>query len=231
MSLDLWPQGLTIENATGTLTVVGDVPSIQHRRNNLGGGGGSARIGGEAPAGDRVVGGGSNEGGEQIGNDPDFFWPTIGGGSGWTNPTNAIDRVDGTYATDSSGGMRNYVSNDQDVPVNDSIVGIEVLLEVSATTNSGSIEVELSWDNGDAYTTTGKTTGTLTTSDRVIVLGGPSDTWGRTWSPSEFTGNEFQIRLIGNPSSNTVRVDAIQVKVYHQASGGGQGGGGGGGAI
>jgi len=105
-------------------------------------------------------------------------------------------------------------------------VGIEVKMEVSGTTAAGSIGVELSWNSGSSFTATGYDTGTLTTTDAVVILGGPSDTWGRTWSPSEFDGSSFRVEITGNPSSNTVQIDEIQVKIYHQASGGGQGGGG-----
>ena len=34
------------------------------------------------------------------------------------------------------------------------------------------------------------------------------------------------MRITGQPSSNTVQIDAIQVKVHHVAGGGGGGGGG-----
>ncbi len=71
------------------------------------------------------------------------------------------------------------------------------------------------------------TTGTLTTLDTVYSLGGPADTWGRSWTPAEIDNGNFTIELIGNTDSNTVRVDAVQVKVSHQATGGGGGGGGG----
>lgn len=75
-------------------------------------------------------------------------------------------------------------------------------------------------------TQTGRTTPTLTTSDAVHLLGGASDIWGRSWVPSEFNSGSFRVRVTGNPSSNTVRLDALQVRVYHQATGGGGGGGG-----
>ena len=112
------------------------------------------------------------------------------------------------------------------MPGGDDIEGIEVKLEISGTTAAGDIDVQLSWDGGSSFTTA-KTTPTLTTTDSVVVLGGPGDTWGRTWSASEFSNANFELRVTGNPSSNTVQLDAIQIKVHHQASGGGSGGGGG----
>ncbi|MCH7529744.1 hypothetical protein IIB50_01365, partial [Patescibacteria group bacterium] len=79
---------------------------------------------------------------------------------------------------------------------------------------------------GTSSTTPVKSTGTLGTSDIVYTLGSVSDTWGRSWTPSEFSDANFRLRLIGQPSSNTIQLDAIQVKVSHSSGGGGSGGGG-----
>ena len=177
------------------------------------------------------MGGGTNEGGELIGSDPDFNWPSAHNNpaSAWTNPEYAYDQVDGTYATTSSSLAQDYTDFSHGVPGTDTITGIEVKLEVSGTTAAGTIDVQLSWDGGSTFTTA-KSTGTLSDTDAVVTLGGPSDDWGHTpWTPTELNNSNFELRLTGNPSSNNVQVDAIQIKIYHQASGGG--GGGGGGAI
>ena len=98
-------------------------------------------------------------------------------------------------------------------------------IEANASTNAGTIDVDLSWDGGSTYTST-KATATLTTGDVVYTLGGTADTWGRSWSGTEFSNANFRMRITGQPSSNTVQIDAIQVKVHHVAGGGGGGGGG-----
>ncbi len=87
------------------------------------------------------------------------------------------------------------------------------------------MDLELSWDGGTSWTSA-DTTPTLTTTDTVRVLGGPSDLWGHGWSSSEFSNGNFRVRVTAAPSSNTVQLDAIQVRVYHNATGGGGGGGG-----
>ena len=152
----------------------------------------------------------------------------------WTGGANAYDKQDGTYATTNvANASTSYTDYGYSVPGSNTITGIEVKLEISGTTAAGDIDVDLSWDGGSTWTTT-KATPSLTTTDTVVTVGGPADTWGRTWSASDFSNANFRVRLTGQPSSNTVQVDAIQVRVYHQAgSGDGDQGdkGDGGGAI
>ena len=234
MTVDLQPRDITITDENGTHTIFGSVDAVQHARNNQGGGGGSSsRVGTAAPEGGGVVTGGTedggdrldtNTGGDTIGNAPDFLWPAAHSGA-WTNGANAYDQNDGTYATDSTGTSSDFTTFNDSVPSADTIEGVEVKLEISGTTAAGSIDVQLSWDGGTSWTGS-KSTPTLTTTDTVVTLGGAADTWGRTWSDSDFSNANFAVRLTGVPSGNTVQVDAIQVRVYHQASGGSSGGGG-----
>ena len=51
------------------------------------------------------------------------------------------------------------------------------------------------------------------------------NTTANTWD-NDGGGGNFRIRLIANPSSNTIRVDAVTVRPYHQVSGGSGGAGG-----
>lgn len=128
------------------------------------------------------------------------------------------------YTTTSVNGARQtYGGFDFSVPTNNTITGFEVKIEASGSTAAGTISAKLSWDGGGSLTTA-QTTGTLALTDGVFTLGSPSDTWGRVWTASELIS--FRLELIGNTSANTISVDAIQVKVYHQASGGGGRGGG-----
>ncbi len=167
------------------------------------------------------------EGGETIESEPDFFAPTTSGGTfnQWTTPDNGF-ASDGAYASTATSRLRqDYGGFGFSIPGTNTINGISVKLELSGTMAAGTVSVALSWDGGTS-TTTVQTSPTLTTSDAVITLGGASNTWGRTWSPTEFSNANFKIRLVAQPSNNTVRVDAIQVNVHSVAGGGGQGGGG-----
>lgn len=224
MTMSFPLSGLTMTDIGGLQTIFGTVSSIQHSRNNRGGGSVNVAIGGDAPLGDGIRTGGTNVGGEQIGTDPNFKLPTSQDGS-WQNAARAYDGVDGTYATTSSAVANNFRNHEFGVQVSNVIGGIELKLEISGTTAAGTINVQLSWDGGSSWTSA-KTTPTLSTTDTVRTLGSQTDLWGRTWTASELSNANFAVRLTAAPSTNTVQVDAIQVRVYHQSAGGGGGGGG-----
>lgn len=232
VTFDLFTSGLTVIDSNGTQNVYGGVSSVQHHRNNRGGlGGGSSQIGGAAPSGDsEEVGGGSsglgavdtNTGGSTIGSEVDFFWPTGTGAGTWTNAAFAYDRTNGTYANTTTGSAQQiYTSFNDSVPSGDTVEGVEVKMEISGTTAAGTIDVELSWDGGSSWTSS-KSSGTLSDTDTVVTLGGASDDWGQAWTPAQISN--FALRVTANPSSNEVRIDGLQAKIYHQASGGGSGG-------
>jgi 6-phosphogluconolactonase (cycloisomerase 2 family) len=239
MTVTLLPGG-TITGVTtgGAITYYGSASPSQHIRGGNNGSGAlhAAEVGGEAPAGDGDVSGGGDDGGggvgeeddgETIGNAPGFEAPAATGElySEWTNGSNALSS-DGAYATAASTNLRqSYSVFGFNVPNGNTVQGIEVKLEASGSTAAGTIQVALSW-NGDSSVTATKATSVLTGSDAVYTLGGPSDTWGRSWTPAELSNANFFVRVIGQPDQNTVRVDAIQVRPYSQAGGGGGGGGG-----
>jgi hypothetical protein len=166
--------------------------------------------------------------GATIGNEPGFNAPGTNGSpfNAWINGGNAY-ASDGLYTTTSStNAQQSYGTFGFSVPSNNIINGIAVKLEASASPAVGTISVRLSWNGGSSVTAL-KTTGTLGLTDAVYTLGGSSDTWGRSWTPAELNNGNFTIELVGNPSSNNLRVDAIQVSAYYVATGGGAGGGGG----
>jgi hypothetical protein len=241
LTIDLLPSNISAVGDTTwiPITPTGAVDSIQHIRGSSRGAGGSiASIGGAAPQGREVVEGGGAGGGSVVGeetdgdniaDDPNYFPPTSNGATfnEWTNPNNVHDS-DGVAANAASSILRqSYDGFGFSIPGNNQINGIAVKVDASDTVGSGGIiKVALSWNNGVSSTTL-KQTSALGTSDVVYILGGPSDTWGRTWSPAEFSNANFEViieSLINGGSTN--QVDGIEVRVYHQAGGGGGGGGG-----
>ncbi|MFM2339850.1 MAG: hypothetical protein RLZZ360_486, partial [Candidatus Parcubacteria bacterium] len=228
MTIQLSPHNIRVSDAGGYHTMFGSVISRQHSRNNLGGNsegsGNGGSVGEVAPSGAGDVGGGSSIGGEVVGDNPDYVWPSSESGA-WASGASAHDRTDGTYATTNATANHHYTDHGFVVPASNTIQGIVIKLEVSGTTGAGSVDVQLSWDGGASWTST-KSTPTVGLTDVVYTLGSPSDTWGRSWSVGEFSNANFAVRVIGNPSSNTVRLDAIQARVYHISGGGGGGGGG-----
>ena len=217
----------SVTGSTSLAAVIptGSVQSVTHYITNRFGGG--SAIGGDAPPGAGIVGGGG-QGGQVIGNVPGFQAPTANGTvyNEWTSGVSAL-ASDNVYATATSPNVRqSYSVFGFTVPPGNTVTGIEVKLEASASSASGTIQVGLSW-NGDSTITAVKATPILSTSDTVYTLGSPSDLWGRTWTPAELGNANFFVRVIAQPGSNTVQLDAIQVKPYHIVGGGGQGGGGG----
>ncbi|KXK00285.1 MAG: hypothetical protein UZ19_OD1000074 [Parcubacteria bacterium OLB19] len=238
--VSLSTSGVTAIGLTSTYSsyiVSSTVSNIQHERHGVGAGGSSGRIGDDAPAGNGIVTGGEEGGGggvgeeedgENIAHDPNFIKPSATGDidNEWTNPSNALNS-DGSYATAGSAALKqSYNGFSFGIPGGNTILGIEVKVDASGSTANGTIDVALSWDGGSSYTT-GKATPTLSGTDIVYSVGGNGDTWGRSWTATEFNPTNFRLRVTANPSSNTLRLDALEVRVYHQSTGGGGGGGGG----
>jgi hypothetical protein len=75
--------------------------------------------------------------------------------------------------------------------------------------------VQLSW-NGGASWTSAQTTPNLSTSEQTYTLGSSSDTWGRTWSASDFSNANFRVRVtdVASSTSRTFYLDWAAVRVY-----------------
>jgi len=235
MNVSLTTTNITATGAltSGTIVPAGTVTARQHIKGGLGAT--ASEVGGNAPTGQGVRGGGGNRGGNTIDTNTNGTILTDETGSNaptangtpqnqWTTAANGYNS-DGTYATAAQANYRqSYSTFNMSIPGTNQITGIEVKIEASGSTAAGSIEVALSWDGGTSSTTL-KSTGTLTGTDAVYTLGGQVDTWGHSWTPAELANGSFQIEVSAQPSANTVQIDAIRVHVYHQATGGGGGGG------
>jgi hypothetical protein len=211
---------------------ISTLTSAYHIRNSGIGSTGVSRV---STPGTIITGGTSGAGGgagqetdgENIAADPDFYRPASTGSPNdeWTNGSNALVS-DGSYATAGSASLRQSFAGFQfNIPTGNTVQGIAVKIDASGTTAAGTIEVALSWDGGSSYTTM-KATPTVSGSDIVYLLGGPADSWGRAWTPGEFSTENFRLRVTAQPSANTLRLDGLEMRVYHQSGGGGGGGGG-----
>lgn len=147
------------------------------------------------------------------------------------SPANAYAN-DSLFASDinsGSGTSTSYTSTQKDrhifynygfnIPSGATITGIQVRVDARADRASGTrqIYVQLSWDGGVSWTTA-LSTANLSTSEVTYILGGATNTWGRTWSASDFTNANFRVRVI-DVSSNTARdfyLDWIAVNVTYQ---------------
>ena len=99
------------------------------------------------------------------------------------------------------------------------IDGIEVNTEFSTDNGlaTATLQISLSWDNGTNYTATKSDTVTGSTTDKNSTLGGSTDTWGRSWTDSEFANGTFLVKVEGKSSSALAgcRLDFLQIKVYY----------------
>lgn len=148
-----------------------------------------------------------------------------------TNPTNAF-ADGGSYAEDVDSGTassQDCASTGRDrhlfydygftIPGGQTINGIEVRLDAWVyliTTGSPKMCVQLSWDGGTTWTAA-KTTANLTTSEQTYTLGSTSDTWGRTWSSTDFSNANFRLRITNIASSTlrNFRLDWVPVRVTY----------------
>ncbi|MFX0020721.1 MAG: hypothetical protein ACFE9S_00225 [Candidatus Hermodarchaeota archaeon] len=136
----------------------------------------------------------------------------------WNNPTGGYTN-DGNRASE----WTNY--EDQDwynfgftIPSGASIDGIEVSIDASTSVQfeSTGCRVRLSWNGGSGYYTNYKTQSWSSTYDSYRTVGGAWDTWGRSWSSSDFSNTNFRVRLEKTGSySASLRVDHIRVIVYY----------------
>ena len=145
---------------------------------------------------------------------------TGGDGDGFeANPTNAFaDDVAFASNINNSGDRHQYYNNGASIPAGSTINGVEVRVDwwMDDVLGTNSMDIELSWDGGTSWTTA-KSDTTATTTEHTFSLGGPADTWGRTWGASEFNDSNFRIRL--NPTSSSgfrdFYLDWVPVKVYY----------------
>ncbi len=105
------------------------------------------------------------------------------------------------------------------IPSSAIIQGIELRLNSKVDSTSGSPRfcVELSWDGGTTWTAT-KSTATLATAETTYILGGVVDTWGRTWSASDFSDANFRVRLtsVASATARDFSLDWVAVRVRYQ---------------
>ncbi len=136
-------------------------------------------------------------------------------------PANAFSD-DTNYASNMNGDddAHRFYDYNFTLPSDATVKGIEVRLDwwLDSIQNDNNMYVQLSWNGGASWTSL-KTNNVESTSDtNNKILGNATDTWGRTWSVSDFTNTNFRVRVISN-SSNPQRdfyLDWVGVKVYYK---------------
>ena len=138
----------------------------------------------------------------------------------WLNMTTTrINTADNSRATTTLGTFDPATINNFSFGLSSGVTidGIEVNTEFSNAlgTATATLQISLSWDNGTNYTATKSDTVTSTT-DKNSTLGGATDTWGRTWTDTEFANGTFLVKVEGKTTvGGTCRLDFFQIKVYY----------------
>lgn len=121
---------------------------------------------------------------------------------------------DNLYAVGAGGAVHHYGGFAVSLPGEVQILGIEVVLRARKDgAPNASLGVELSWDGGASWTTTGYQAGPFTGAWRQLAVGGPSDLWGRAWTPTEVGWGSLVVRL---RAINAVQLDWVAVRIFYQ---------------
>lgn len=144
------------------------------------------------------------------------------GSSGWTNPNNIFTARDGNLATADFNGRTLLALTFGLAASYTAVQGVEVQIDWSTLGSpSGTAIVELSWNAGANWTAPVQVPITefsplLSTAN----VGGRNYRWGRTWSSAEFNNANFRVRVTtqGGSTTGTMKIDYLQVNVYHGAS-------------
>jgi len=136
--------------------------------------------------------------------------------NGVTNPGNAYSSNDGYAVFDSQDDQVDYGNFGLSIPAGSTINGIEVAVEGNRT-DPRTLDISLSYDGGSHFTSAQNVGSTFTTADKTVLLGGTSNTWGHTWTSTQFTNGTFRVRANAVTSSpgDTLNLDELQVKVFY----------------
>jgi len=145
---------------------------------------------------------------------------TGGNGDGFeVSPENAYSDGGGVASNMAGVGDRHrYYGYDFGLPGGATIDGIEVRLDwyVNSAAGAPRLQVELSWDGGSSWTSAKETSNgkAIETTD---ILGGPSDTWGHSWTADELSSANFRVRItctLNSPHKRDYHLDWVPVNVY-----------------
>lgn len=152
-----------------------------------------------------------------------------GDGDGFEkNPEKAYGDGGGSAANRNNGTVGDltdrhiYYNYGFNIPSGSTIQGIEVQLNwwLDKVEGQNSMSVDLSWDGGTSWTDA-LTDTTQTKKQHTFILGGASDTWGRTWAADDFSNDNFRVRLhcYSNPGDmRTFYLDWVAVRVTYESA-------------
>lgn len=154
-----------------------------------------------------------------------------GADTGWLSPTitkaeNSVSNQDNVFTSNDqratwNGGddWADYGDFSISIPTGSTINGIEVRVEGYCETGSTTRQLEavtLSWNNGSNFSS-GKAITSFNGTESYKTIGGSSDTWGHTWTVTEFSNTNFRIKLDAAVATtgNDLYIDHVQVRIYY----------------
>jgi len=116
-----------------------------------------------------------------------------------------------SYLIVTAGTLNGYKTHNDfnfDIPSNATITGIELIQDVwDSSCTRDNWRGRLSWDNGTNYTSSNSIVNQITNTETARTLGSATDTWGRTWTPTEINSTNFRIEN-GLASANQCIADS-----------------------
>lgn len=158
-----------------------------------------------------------------------FFEPTATSSpSQWTSPQSAYIQ-DGVFAR--SCWVKTQVFKTFNIPTSTFLASSSAIrgIEVRIIGKQSSLDclfpaseldpnVSISWNNGIDYTATKIFNLFDTTATSTIIVGGSTDTWGRTWLVNDFANGKFQVKFyIDSAGIGTFEqlYDVVSASVYY----------------
>jgi len=155
-----------------------------------------------------------------------------GGSTNWTNPGNV------TASDDSYAGFFAQLNGDSSkdldctnfgfsIPAGATINGIQANIERNGFDITDVSIKLLNGDGAGGESAQDKSLGaSWSNSDTVDSFGGPTDTWGETWSVSDVNSSNFGIRIQCQDNAGgfpqilgSANIDHVEITVYYTASG------------
>lgn len=137
-------------------------------------------------------------------------------GSGWTSPENAYAVGGGVASAGAAAGSSatiDYGLGSNSVPFNATVRGISVRANLDTGSSVAlTMNVALRWA-GTSFTTAKPAS--LVGGMQTVVVGAANDTWGRTWTSSDFDTSAFRVRVSTAASSGFYSLDSLEVLVTY----------------
>ncbi len=153
--------------------------------------------------------------------DTGFFTPSSNSNNGWANPGKAYVSDNQRAVANSGTDVVEYSNFGLSIPTGSSVDSIVVQIE-GYTSLLRQANISLSSNGGATYTSgigTGRKITTLpgitSSKEAVRTYGNTNDKWNHTWSPSDFSGSNFKIKLDATIGVGSLYIDQLSVKVYY----------------